>query len=162
MNNVVKIKWIITDAIEAINLEEFCTEWDGIYGYFKICINNQVLGFCPDRELISGEEGNENILYWLFKLSDGIIQINNKKKYEIQLLSMNLVKIIIEKKDKLIVNFVNSNTEELIWSEEITLQELCDEIKCNIEDFVSEIRKNNSALLEADLIKQLLITMSIL
>ena len=37
---MVKIKWIITDSINNVDLNEFDTEWDGIYGYFEICINN--------------------------------------------------------------------------------------------------------------------------
>ena len=94
---MVKIEWIITDSIKDVELKEFDTEWDGIFGYFQICINNHVLGFCPDRELLFGEEGNEDILYWLTKLSDGIIQLNTGQEYEIQLLSMNLAKIILKK-----------------------------------------------------------------
>ena len=94
---MVKIEWIITDSIKDVELKEFDTEWDGIFGYFQICINNHVLGFCPDRELLAGEEGNEDILYWLTKLSDGIIQLNTGQEYEIQLLSMNLAKIILKK-----------------------------------------------------------------
>ena len=80
---MVKIEWIITDSIKDVKLKEFDTEWDGIFGYFQICINNHVLGFCPDRELLAGEEGNEDILYWLTKLSDGIIQLNTGQEYEI-------------------------------------------------------------------------------
>lgn len=102
---MIKITWMITDVIEKVDLKEFDTEWDGIYGYFEICINNQLLGFCPDRELLVGEEGNEDILYWLSKLADGIIQVNAGQQYEIHLLSMNLAKIVLKKNDKLLISY---------------------------------------------------------
>lgn len=153
---MVKIKWIITDSIENVDLKEFNTEWDGIYGYFEICINNHVLGFCPDRGLLAGEEGNEDILYWLSKLSDGIIQLNTGHEYEIQLLSMNLAKIILEKNDKLLMSFVNTNTDEVIWSEQIVIQELSNEVILNIERFITEVRKINSILLDANLVQKLI------
>lgn len=152
---MVKIKWIITDSINDVDLNEFDTEWDGIYGYFEICINNHVLGFCPDRELLAGEEGNEDILYWLTKLSDGIIQLNVGKEYEIQLLSMNMAKIILKKNDKLLISFVNTNTDEVIWSEKMTIKEWCNEIILNIERFIKEVQNNNSILLKANLIQKL-------
>ena len=152
---MVKIKWIITDSINDVDLNEFDTEWNGIYGYFEICINNHVLGFCPDRELLAGEEGNEDILYWLTKLSDGIIQLNVGKEYEIQLLSMNMAKIILKKNDKLLISFVNTNTDEVIWSEKMTIKEWCNEIILNIERFIKEVQNNNSILLKTNLIQKL-------
>ncbi|MBQ5559419.1 MAG: hypothetical protein IIT46_06545 [Lachnospiraceae bacterium] len=152
---MVKIKWIITDPINDVDLNEFDTEWNGIYGYFEICINNHVLGFCPDRELLAGEEGNEDILYWLTKLSDGIIQLNVGKEYEIQLLSMNMAKIILKKNDKLLISFVNTNTDEVIWSEKMTIKEWCNEIILNIERFIKEVQNNNSILLKTNLIQKL-------
>ena len=153
---MVKIEWIITDSIKDVELKEFDTEWDGIFGYFQICINNHVLGFCPDRELLAGEEGNEDILYWLTKLSDGIIQLNTDQEYEIQLLSMNLAKIILKKKDKLLISFVNTNTDEVIWSEKMTIQEWHNEVILNIERFIKDVQKNNSILLDSNLMQKLI------
>ena len=152
---MIKIKWIIKDSINDVDLNEFDTEWDGIYCYFEICINNHVLGFCPDRELLAGEEGNEDILYWLTKLSDGIIQLNVCQEYEIRLLSMNMAKIILKKNDNLLISFVNTNTDEVIWSEKMTIKEWCNEIILNIERFIKEVQKNNSILLKANLIQKL-------
>ena len=153
---MVKIKWIITDSIKDVELKEFDTEWDGIFGYFQICINNHVLGFCPDRELLTGEEGNEDILYWLTKLSDGIIQLNAGQEYEIQLLCMNLAKIILKKNDMLLIRFVNTNTDEVIWSEKMTIQEWHNEVILNIERFIKEVQKNNSILLDSNLMQKLI------
>ena len=153
---MVKIEWIITDSIKDVELKEFDTEWDGIFGYFQICINDHVLGFCPDRELLAGEEGNEDILYWLTKLSDVIIQLNTGQEYEIQLLSMNLAKIILKKNDKLLISFVNTNTDEVIWSEKMTIQEWHNEVILNIERFIKEVQKNNSILLDSNLMQKLI------
>ena len=153
---MVKIEWIITDSIKDVELKEFDTEWDGIFGYFQICINNHVLGFCPDRELLAGEEGNEDILYWLTKLSDGIIQLNTGQEYEIQLLSMNLAKIILKKNDKLLISFVNTNTDEVIWSEKMTIQPWHNQVILNIERFIKEVQKNNSILLDSNLMQKLI------
>lgn len=153
---MLKIKWIITDSIKNIELKEFDTEWDGIYGYFEICINDHVLGFCPDRELLDGEEGNENILYWLTKLSDGIIQLNIVPKYEIQLFSMNLAKIILMKNNDILISFANANTDEVIWSEKIMIREWYNEVILNIENFIKEIQKNNVTLLNSNLIQKLI------
>lgn len=153
---MMKISWKITDIIENVDFKVFNKEWNGIYGYFEICINNQILGYCPDRELLVDEEGNEDILYWLYKLLDGIINVISGQKYEIQLLSMNLAKIVLEKNDNVIINLVNSNTNDIIWSEEIMIQEWCDELMLNIEKFIKEVQKINSNLLEADLIKKLI------
>lgn len=153
---MVKIEWIITDSIKDVELKEFDTEWDGIFGYFQIYINNHVLGFCPDRELLAGEEGNEDILYWLTKLSDGIIQLNTGQEYEIQLLSMNLAKIILKKNDKLLISFVNTNTDEVIWSEKLIIQEWYDEVILNIERFIKEVQKDNSILLDSNLLQKLI------
>ena len=152
---MVKIRWIITDSIEDVSLDEFNIEWGGIFGYFEICVNNQVLGFCPDRKLLYNEEGNEDILYWLFKLSDGTIKLNDGQEYEIQLLSMNLVKIILKREDKLLVSLVNSSTDEVIWSEKIMIREWSNEIKLKIENFITEIVRVKSVLLNANLIQKL-------
>jgi hypothetical protein len=153
---MIKIKWKITDIIENISLQEFDTEYNGIYGYFQICINNQILGFCPDKKLLNEEEGNEDILFWLFKLSDGLNKLNVVQKYEIQLLSMNLAKLVLKKDNKLLISFMNSNTDEIIWSEKIMFQELYNEVKLNIKNFITEIQRINPVILESKLIKNLL------
>lgn len=152
---MVKIRWIITDTIEGVSIKEFNTEWNGIYGYFELSINNQVIGYCPDRELRLGEEEDENILYWLSELADGIIQLKNGKKYEIFLLCRNLTKIFLEKKDNLEISFINFKLNEIRWSEEVTMQEFYKEIVDSIEKFLLEIQRKNSDLLETNMVQEL-------
>ncbi len=153
---MVKIRWVITDKIEDISADEFNNEWNGILGYFEININNQVLGFCPDRKLLFDEEANEDILYWLLELSEGIIHLVDSQEYEVQLLSMNRAKLILRKEDRLRVSFVISNTDEVIWSEEVVIQEWLDEIRSNTSEFIDEIMRVNSVLLNTYSIQKLI------
>ncbi len=159
---MIKINWIITDDISLVGLKEFNSEWNQIYGYFELCINNHSIGYCPNRQLFKEEEGVEDILYWLSKLTEGIICIYNNQAYEIQLLSMNLAKVILKKNDKLAISFANSNTNKVIWCEEIDIQEFYNEILNNIHKFILEIQKYNATLLEANLIKNILKSKEIL
>ena len=47
---MIKIKWIITDNLSNISLDEFDNEWNGIIsGYFELVINQRKEGFCPQR-----------------------------------------------------------------------------------------------------------------
>ena len=62
---MMKISWKITDIIENVDFKVFNKEWNGIYGYFEICINNQILGFCPEITLIIPS----NNLYNQYKIS---------------------------------------------------------------------------------------------
>ncbi|MBD5135708.1 MAG: hypothetical protein HDT39_07080 [Lachnospiraceae bacterium] len=72
------------------------------------------------------------------------------------MLSMNLSKIILNKDDKLLISFVNSNTDEVIWFEKIIIQEFCNEVLLNIERFITEVQKVNSVLLESHLVEELI------
>ena len=152
---MVRIRWIITDDIKNVDFYEFSSEWNGIFGYFEIRVNNRVVGFYPDRELFPNEDGNEDISYWLNKLLDGIMQLDMRKEYEIQLLSMNLLKLVFNKRNVLVISLVNTQTNDMIWSERIPYEEMYDEIRKNIRSFIREINNLNPALLEAGLIKEL-------
>lgn len=55
---MIKIKWIITDNIREVSLEEFNSEWNWIYGYFEMSVNDKIIGFYPNRKLFANEEGN--------------------------------------------------------------------------------------------------------
>lgn len=153
---MIKIKWVITDKIEDISADEFNNEWNGIFGYFEMNINNQVVGFCPDRKMFLDEEANEDILYWLLELSEGIIRLDDSLEYEVQLLSMNRAKLVLKKEDKLRVSFVISNTDEVIWSEAVAIQEWLDEIRSNTSEFIDEIMRVNSVLLNTNLMQKLI------
>lgn len=82
--------------------------------------------------------------------------MNAGQEYEIQLFSMNLAKIILKKDNKLLISFVDSNTDEVIWSEKIMIQEWCNEVMFNMERFITEVHGINPVLVESDLMKELI------
>lgn len=152
---MVKIKWLITDNLLDVNIKQLNANGESIYGYFEIQINKHIVGFCPNRKLLAGEEGNEDILYWLSKLSDGIIKLHDTPEYEIELFSMNLAKVVLKKNNKFLFCFVNSDTNEVIWFEELIREEMYNEIVANIERLVSEIQQVNSVLMQMKSLKEL-------
>ena len=145
---MVKIKWIITDDIKNVSLKEFNTEWDGIYGHFELDINDQTVGYCPDRELFPSEWSDEDITDWLYKLSNMILQLHDCDEFEWNLLASNLLKIVIKKEDTLLISLIHSRTG-IQWSERVTYQEYITELLSAIDRFIEEIRTLNSELLKS-------------
>ena len=170
---MVKIKWIITDNIKDVDLKEFNTEWNGIYGHFELCINNQTVGFWPDRELFPGDE---NITDWLYELSRMIVQLGNSMECEWELLAMNLCKIVIKKEDMVVISLMYHHryddkiiwsekaaasrksyydTTKIIWSEKVTSQELIEELMCAIDKFIVEVQACNADLLDSKIMREI-------
>ena len=152
---MIQIKWKITDSLKEVDLKEFNNEWNGIYGYFEICVNNHTICYFPNRELLIVEEGNEDILYWLYKLLEGISFLNSYNVYEIQLLSLNSVKIVLKKSKKIKFSLVNSNTDEIIWSEKISMEELYKGVRSSVSKFIEEVQSINALLLNANIVNDL-------
>lgn len=156
MEIMIKIRWVITDNIRGVSVEEFDTEWNGIYGYFEMCINNQIIGYVPNRELYPNEEWNEEIIYWIGQLAKGFNYVTKHGgKYEIPLLCMSLRKITIKKENMLKICFVNVQTNKSEWEEEVKCTEFCKEICNNLDKFLLEIKMNNEELLKTNLIKDI-------
>lgn len=63
---------------------------------------------------------------------------------KIQLLSMNLIKIVLHKSDGIMINLMDKNINEVIWSEKIIAQELYTKVLYNVERFIKEIQKQKS------------------
>ena len=150
-----EIKWIITDNLKNIDLLEFDKKCNGIYGYFEMNINERKLGFCPSRRLFDGEEGNENILYWLSELDQAVDVLLQNKDFELQLLSLNLVKLTFckNKSDVLVINLSNSETNNIIWSEKVLLEEFSNIVEKNLLIFGKNVRDQNSTLLKSKFFK---------
>ena len=142
---MIAIRWIVTDELNNVSKEEFDTDWNGIYGYFELTVNGQSIGFCPQRELFEGEEGDENILYWLTELYKGIQEISAGREYETQLLSMNLARLVFSSKDGIYVRL--QGKEGSIWSEKVDFNQLKQEVDSAIHSFTEQVREKNSALL---------------
>ncbi len=153
---MIKMNWVITDDLSGISLKEFDNEWNGIIsGYFELIINRSREGFCPQRELNQGEEGVEDILYWLSHLAEGINMLRKGKEYEMILLTMNLYKIIMRYDDGINIYFVNKKDNTIKWQEKITLQEFETELDENINRLFQIIEESNPELLESKWIKRM-------
>ena len=75
---------------------------------------------------------------------------------QIQLLSMNLAKILLRKNDKVLISFINTNTNEVKWSEKVIIQEWYDEVILNLGRFITEVQKENAVLLDSNLMRKLI------
>lgn len=153
---MIKINWVIADDLSGISLKEFDDEWNGIIsGYFELIINGRREGFCPQRKLHQGEEGVEDILYWLMHLSEGLNMLKKGKEYEMILLTMNLYKIIMRYDDKINIYFVKEKDNTIKWKEAITMQEFEAELNESISRFLQVVKEKNSELLESKWIKRM-------
>ena len=153
---VIKIRWIVTDNLSNITLEEFDNEWHGaIPGYFELTINEIKEGFCPNRRITPEERGMEDILYWLRHLSAGLADVKQGKEYKVVLLTMNRYKLIMKLDQKLEMLFVNKATNEIKWDEKLELQEFERELFINIEKLLDYIKETNPALLKSKWLEEL-------
>lgn len=143
--------WKITDKITDITQYEFENEWNGIYGFFEIIVNNQSLGYCPD--IINDIEGNEDILYWINQLYNARKELKNYKQYSFDLLSMNLVTLYLRREcNTIIISSEMHEKKEILWEENITYSEFHETIENTVNLFKREIEKKNSFLLHARLL----------
>ena len=151
-----KIEWIITDELTNVSKQEFDLEWNGIYGYFQMTINDKMVGCCPNRELIFDEEGNEDITYWLEELLQAKQMLEEGKEYKFNLLSLNLVGLEFSKRNSANVRMFYNETDETIWSEQIDFNKFGEEIVRSTNEFINIIREKNPSLLECNIIKKLI------
>ena len=153
---MIKMKWVITDNLSGVSLDEFENEWNGIIsGYFEININQSQEGFCPPKKTNKVEEGMEDVLYWLNHLSEGLNMIKKGKEYEMILLTMNLYKIVMRLDDEMCISFVNKRDNMIKWEERVDIQEFQNELSENVEKFLQIIRETNPQLLNSKWIKKL-------
>lgn len=153
---MISIKWIITDDLSNVSVEEFENEWSGIIeGYFELIVNEQKVGFCPNREIKKGEDGLEDILFWLIEFYKGLKKLKKGEVYEMTLLTRNLYKIVLKKNEKVELQYVKVETNEVDWKEEVEMQEFEQEVNRKIEKFKNEIQYINPKLLTSKWIKEL-------
>lgn len=157
---MISIKWIITDDLDdlsSVSVEEFDNEWNGIIeGYFELIVNEQRVGFCPNREIEKGEDGFEDILFWLAEFNRGLKKVKKGEVFEMRLITMNLYKLILlKKREKVELQYTKKETNQIDWKEEVEMQEFEQEINCKIEKFKNEIQCINANLLTSKWIKKL-------
>ena len=153
---MISIKWIITDDLSNVSVEEFENEWNGIIGgYFELIVNQQRVGSCPNREIEKGEEGLEDVLFWLIEFYRALKKLKNGEVYEMTLITRNLYKLVLKKSEKIELQYTKKETNEVDWEEVVEIQEFEQEINRNIEKFRSEIQYINPKLLTSKWIKKL-------
>ena len=140
-----KINWVITDNLENEGLEDFLLNCNGIYGFFSLTVNNELLGFCP-ADFSDGFEGDENILFWLTELEKMLERITRNEKYKMPLLSMNLCSIMFEKSDEVLVSLIDERENKPLWREKICFNELEAEVVNSRLIFINYIRQINPKL----------------
>lgn len=153
---MIKIKWVITDNLSDITLEEFDNEWNGIIsGYFELTINQNKEGFCPQRKIKEDEEGLEDILYWLNHLLKGVHALKKGEEYEMFLLTMNVYRLVMKLDEGLHISFINNKNNETKWTEVVSMQEFESELYESIEAFIQFIKKTNPTLMDSKWINRL-------
>lgn len=54
------------------------------------------------------------------------------------------------------ISFINTNTNEVKWSEKVIIQEWYDEVILNLGRFIIEVQKDNAVLLDSNLMRKLI------
>lgn len=147
------LDWKITDVLPDITVNEFNHDYNGIYGFIKLCVNDDSIGFIPTDN--SDLEGNADILYWIKKTIECGISMVNNKKFECQLLSNNQLKICVrcEKVVHIILRDISGN---ILWEHEENYESMHNEIKRNFQKLKRIIFETNQSLLSANEIDKVL------
>lgn len=152
---MVKIRWLITDDLSNLTIEEFDNEYNGIVsGYFEFTVNQNTEGFYPQK-IVHKEEGLEDILYWLGHLIEGVNMIRKGERYEMCLLTMNIYKLVMRFDNCMHISFIKKESNEVKWIESISIQEFEKELYNNVDQFLQTIKEINPALMESRWIKKL-------
>lgn len=151
------LSWRITDDISNITVEEFNKEYNGLYGFIKLKIGDNSIGYIPEKNVLL--DGNSDILYYIKKLIECGINICKKDVIEVSLLSHNLLKLCVQynKEKNISVELKMVEDNSIVWKSELSFNQLIDEIDSNYNDICSFIEEYNSKLFKTDLIKSIMI-----
>ncbi|MDE5564811.1 MAG: hypothetical protein K2I93_06620 [Oscillospiraceae bacterium] len=147
------LEWKVTDDISCVTLEEFDSEWNGIYGFAKLNIFDKTLGYIPEN--VSTLEGNHNILYWMTNLAECGICILERKEYDAQLLSFNKLLICVKCDNIVCADLIHEDTLEVISHAELEIKDVLDEICANIMRFKEYVEIQNASFNHATLMREL-------
>ncbi len=147
MNEIVR--WKIIDDVELMEPMGFERIWGTIHGGFSLAIQGIDIGYCPKRELFPGEIWCEDILYLLEQLGKATIAVCKGEKYQIQLLTENLLKLELEPDREVRLTTRRVDTWGTSGRASIPYKEWVNEVLENMETFLANIYERNSALLEA-------------
>lgn len=147
MNEIVR--WRIIDEVEFIDPMRFEQSWGTIYGGFSLTIQGIDIGYCPKRELFPGEIWCEDIMYLLEQLGKATIAVCKGEKYQIQLLTENLLQLELEPDREVRLITRRVDTLDISGRASVSYKGWVNEVLKNMEMFLDDIYERNSELLEA-------------
>lgn len=145
------IRWKITDKIEKISAEEFDKEYNGVYGFIELRLNDYCIGDFDESEF--SEEGYSDILYYISSLIECGISVLKHKSNKVSLLGMNLIEIQTSVEELVNIRIVHTEKRIIECESFISVEELINEIRCNYDYFIDYIVKHNKSLLKTKLLK---------
>lgn len=146
-----KINWIINDEVKGITLEEFERDYESIYGFMMINMGGFELGYLDKKS--SFNEGDEDISYYLNSLIKCGITLLLGQDFRVQLIASNLLEIRVSYYRDVSIAVVQTKTEEILYSGNISFKEFSDEILNNYEKYINSIRKLNISLLKSQAVR---------
>lgn len=146
-----KINWIINDEVKGITLEEFERDYESIYGFMMINMGGFELGYLDKKS--SFNEGDEDISYYLNSLIKCGITLLLGQDFRVQLIASNLLEIRVSYYRDVSIAVVQTKTEEILYSGNISFKEFSDEILNNYEKYINSIRKLNISLLKSQTVR---------
>lgn len=147
------LKWRITDDISSLTVKEFNEERNGIYGFIKLNIDKDEVGYIPP--LNCELEGNDDISFWVQNSIECGIALLKNEKFECELLSLNLLKIYVVPEENVEI-MLKHEDRYIKWEHTIPYDLVYKEIFEIFEKFEKEIIQINKSLLETNIIKRII------
>lgn len=146
---MVKLIWRIVEDIKELEVN------DPILGGVEFQVNDNVVGYCPQRELFPGEELYEMVSYAVETLGEAAVYMSRKQKYEILLLSSNLLQLHFNPGELIEIECFHIGRGEAEWIEKVEYDEFYREIHHNLKDFLAYIKLHNRKLLKSAAIRNI-------
>jgi hypothetical protein len=152
------ISWKINDDINSISLHEFENDFEVFYGFIMLKLGDYELGYVDKR--YPGDEGDDDISYYINSLIECGIVILLGQDYRIRLLTSNLLQIVVhrymefdsnnmDRINHVNIRVVNTETEKILCSFDVPINELIDEVINNYSKFINYIKSKNAVLLNS-------------
>ena len=146
------INWNINNEIENISLEEFENDYQSFFGFIMLKLGDYQLGYLNKR--YSFDEGDEDISYYIDSLIKCGITLLLGQDFRVHLLASNLLEIRVSYYRDVSIAVVQTKTEEILYSGNISFKEFSDEILNNYEKYINSIRKLNISLLKSQTVRR--------
>ena len=156
---MIQIRWVVTDDISNITLDEFDNAYVymGICGHFDITVNEHREGMYLKNETEMLDcDGFEDILYWIDNLFCALNTTKNGEDYEMPMLNLVRIKFKFHLEQKLQISCMDVESNDIEWMEEVEVQEFEEEIQNHRKRLIEYIKKENPELLKSRWLEKLL------